>query len=515
MPLRTPWNDLFLFARDPRGGIEDLAEMRREGFKAIFVNIRDFPENRWTTIRTRAEAAGMACGPWGRTAKGPNDRTWAPEVLELILDTGDRWEQPSVPNCESEIDHSDDTITTFIRQAIGSRNTAVSTLARPMQAVDWHPLHDIPILAQLFVESQQTDPMNVRQEWWDAGIECLLGTYGAYGGRKPSDYPLDGPYSVYTADDVGAARFFLWVPRSFTYKACKEVPVPPTNEWWEKPYTKGPPVGPAKLPRLVYPPDAAKKGKVPSSPGPDILAFKRAGVRAQRWDRKFTELDDSYYNSFAHGASMNVKDSGTAGFQRQEGIEDTGWIGDETYQKMRRALVPIGPNKGKPLFDPTAVRLLNLAADVFITSPGIREFYGWLDWLLARATLIGYSQTRPIQPLVDREEPPRVPTDLDCSGSPIYVSWMSDLPSPDPNGYSGFGNTDSLRQRGSRIDVAEARGLAQGHVVLAFYERPDHVVVVLQNGQVWSHGREEGPEIRDEGIFYRSGFAECRVYPVK
>ena len=115
--------------------------MRAAGFTAIFVNIRDFPENRWTTIRNRAQQAGMACGPWARTAKGPNDRTWAPEILELVLETGDRWQQPSIPNSESEIDHSGSTITQFIRDAIGPRkNVAVSTLARPMQAVDWHPL---------------------------------------------------------------------------------------------------------------------------------------------------------------------------------------------------------------------------------------------------------------------------------------------------------------------------------------------------------------------------------------
>ena len=159
--------------------------MKAAGFTALFVNTRDYPEAKWAFIRQQAEKAGMICGPWARTAKGPNDLTWAPEILEELVNVADRWGTPFIPNCEKEIDFTNDDVTTFVRDAIDGRNAAVSTLARPMTAVDWHPLSNIPILGQLFVESQQTDPMNVRHEWFAVGITCFLGTYGSYGGRHP------------------------------------------------------------------------------------------------------------------------------------------------------------------------------------------------------------------------------------------------------------------------------------------------------------------------------------------
>jgi hypothetical protein len=331
---------------------------------------------------------------------------------------------------------------------------------------------------------------------------------------EPELYDLQEPFALFTGDAINFTDYDLWTPTSSGFKPCKEVPVPPPAQWWQKPYPKGPPVGPAKLPRLVYPADAAAKGKVPTPPGPDILALKRATIRAQRWDREFSQIDDVYYNRFAHGEGGNiVATSGIAGIQRQEGIEDTGWIGDSTYQAMRRCLVPIGPNKGKPLFDANAVKLLKEASALFTQPTTMRQFYEWLDWLARREPNVLYDMARPIQPLADKEKPPKLPSELDCSGSLIYASWLAGLPSPDPAGYTGFGNTTSLRTKGAMIDPGRARSLAMGQRVFAFYNGPDHVVAVLPNGTVWSHGQESGPEIRVEGINYRSGFAECRVYP--
>lgn len=315
--------------------------MAAAGFSAIFVNIRDYPENRWTTIRQRAEQAGMLCGPWGRTAKGPDDKIWAPEVLELVLDTGDRWGMPSVPNCESEIDFSGATITTFIRQAIGTRNAAVSTLARPMQAVDWHPLRDIPILAQLFVESHQTDPENVKGEWHAAGIECLLGTLGAYGGRHPSDYPLDAPYSVYTADDVAAGNFKRWSPVTFGYVPCKkEIPVPP----------------PLKTPMTVakFPYSGPYYGPShplgPTKNNPGVKGIKRGAIRGGYLVQDLPTVTDDF------GAAL---EKALEELQRDFGLEATGQYGLGSWEIMRRLPVPAeSPNAGQYAMDAAALKLV-------------------------------------------------------------------------------------------------------------------------------------------------------------
>jgi hypothetical protein len=137
------------------------------------------------------------------------------------------------------------------------------------------------------------------------------------------------------------------------------------TEWYEKGYMgKSPPVK-APFARNVYPPDAAQYGKTPSQDGPDIVAYKRAISRAGRWP--WQSFDDSFSNSFSHGKSPNVQDSGIAGFQRQQHLDATGWIGQKTFDNLRYALVsdPDSNHYLQPLFDDYAVQLLNDAYDRF------------------------------------------------------------------------------------------------------------------------------------------------------
>lgn len=139
------------------------------------------------------------------------------------------------------------------------------------------------------------------------------------------------------------------------------------TEWYEKAYLGG---GPVKVPfpRPLYPPDAANYGKKPSKDGPDVIAYKRALCRAGRWgDWAPGTWDDTYSNGFAHGKSGNLKDTGVAGFQRQMQIDDTGWLGEKTFNNMRYALIsdPSSPNYQKPIFDSVCVDLLNDAFNMF------------------------------------------------------------------------------------------------------------------------------------------------------
>src|SRR5215831_12313774 len=131
-------------------------------------------------------------------------------------------------------------------------------------------------------------------------------------------------------------------------------------EWWEHAYKGGPMVAVDGFPRPLYPPDAAKHGKTPSSPGPDVEAYKRTVSRLGRWP--WQEFDEAYSNGFAHGTSGNVGQTGVAGVQRQQDLDDTGWLGEKTFNTLRSARVPEGkPHAGEMAMDATAARLIDEA----------------------------------------------------------------------------------------------------------------------------------------------------------
>jgi hypothetical protein len=130
-------------------------------------------------------------------------------------------------------------------------------------------------------------------------------------------------------------------------------------EWWQTANPGGPMVGPPFI-RPLYPPDSTKKGKTPSEDGDDILAIKRAVWRGGRWPGPASGFDKAFSNGFSHGRSGNVSESGLAGLQRQNGIDDSGWMGEKTYNLIRSARIPASlPNAGQPLLDQTAIDLLN------------------------------------------------------------------------------------------------------------------------------------------------------------
>lgn len=135
-------------------------------------------------------------------------------------------------------------------------------------------------------------------------------------------------------------------------------------EWWEVGYPGHPMEKVKGFPRPLYPPDAVEFGKQPSKNGPDVEAYKRTVSRAGRW--AWGQFDQAFSNAFAHGKSGNVGETGVAGVQRQQHIEDTGWIGEATFNALRSIVIPEGlPNAGQPAMDATAVKLINQAYDLF------------------------------------------------------------------------------------------------------------------------------------------------------
>jgi hypothetical protein len=118
------------------------------------------------------------------------------------------------------------------------------------------------------------------------------------------------------------------------------------------------------FPRPLYPPDANKQGKKPSVDGPDVEAYKRTVSRAGRW--LWQPFDQDFSNLFSHGKSGNVVDTGIAGIQRQQNMDDTGWVGEKTFNTLRSIRIPEGlPHAGEPAMDARSVELINAAWDQF------------------------------------------------------------------------------------------------------------------------------------------------------
>jgi len=138
------------------------------------------------------------------------------------------------------------------------------------------------------------------------------------------------------------------------------------SEWYDKPYKGG---GPAKVkgfPRALYPPDVPESsGYQPSVRGPDVVAYKRTICKLSRWGPwDPSKWDDGYWVDFAHGKGSRDW-SGVAGFQYQQGINATGWLGKQTFEALRYALVPQGPHAGEQAMDSVACDLINEAYDMF------------------------------------------------------------------------------------------------------------------------------------------------------
>jgi hypothetical protein len=131
------------------------------------------------------------------------------------------------------------------------------------------------------------------------------------------------------------------------------------SDWWESAYKGGPMVDVKGFPRKLYPPDAKKYGHPGSVDGPDVEAYKRTVSRAGRWP--WQTFDQAYSNGFAHGSSGNVGKTGVAGVQRQGAprLDDTGWIGEKTFNLLRSIRVPTGPHEGEMAMDAMAAKLID------------------------------------------------------------------------------------------------------------------------------------------------------------
>lgn len=245
--------------------------------------------------------------------------------------------------------------------------------------------------------------------------------------------------------------------------------------------------------------------------GDDVMAMKRAISHAQRWlPWEPSQWDNRYREVFAMGSGKGiVAVSGVRGFQRQEDMEEDGILDDAVYQKIRRALIPVGPREGDHILDPVSIKLIQQAAYEFGPEGKKDKIRAAMTDFCLRAEssedLWHYTQQRPYTGL---GVVPERTHENDCSGYVILTYYwarrQTGILIPDPSGYrySGYGNTwDDLD--------GHPRVITGNYLVgdLAHYN--GHVTICRKPGNastsVWSSfGAEAGPEATT--LYYRGDF---------
>jgi Peptidase family M23 len=365
-----------VYLRCPGGGTENVAEQKAAGVSWALMNVGGDPcvqpAGAWDKQRRLYRQHGIPQGPWRHCRSLAAIATF----IDLAL-TWNEGEPADALGLNVEDVVRDGLALADVAALVKARWTGPSggapvhmaTLPWVQNGQGWHHVADFyaalelfPLEAPLYVKEWEA----CIQHAFDEGLERVTLLYSTTSPR--TTYPAAVAHCLYTADNVTDWNEWTDTVPQIPPKEDTLPPTPPPKPWYEKPYPKGAAVGPAKLPRVLKPQED-NGGKVMS--GPDALAFKRAISRAQRWQPwNPAAWDDDYWTTFARGRGTgNVGDSGVRGFQRQEWPNDaskqTGILNDATYQRIREARVPTGPNEGKPLLDAVAIRLLKQAAAEF------------------------------------------------------------------------------------------------------------------------------------------------------
>ena len=514
--------------RTPGGNVENIADQKRViRWAALNVGAEvDRDPSRWNRQRTLYADAGITTLPWLHC------RTL--DDVDFLVSAGERWESPAIGLNIEDVEGDKLELSQVARRLERwRREILMPTLPWVQNGQGWHVLARCVAALEIFPDENEASKK--QQDCIDhafaEGLTKVALMYKTKPPNLPEHYDLSLCHSLYTADDITPIpeAWAAWEhagkerpPMPTKTKTAKTVKRVKTSKrtkvdplWHEKRYPKNPEPPEIDFVRPLYPPDAVEHKKEPSGPGPDVIAFKRALARAQRWlPWNPSSWDDSFSNAFSHGKGAGTLDeSGVAGFQRQMGIEPTGWIGQGTFEALRTAAIPHKGgvrHAGQPLFDSVCITLLKRAArQVAVPSQdeddiraAIAEFCEQAE---ANEANWHYSQKRPVKKDVD---PAGASITSDCSGLVIqayrHALKKTGLAVPDPakQDWTGFGNTDLHED--DHPQVTDGRYLVGD---LAHYH--GHVTICRQAGDastaVWtSHGQESGPDPRT--LHYRSDF---------
>jgi len=208
--------------RNPRGGVENVAEMKAAlGDRCwLALNLGDgHVWDDWNVVIQRARALGVRLIPWARC------RTLQ-ECYDL-LDDADLVGFRAILNIEDEFERGPGGTPApcppdKVREVMDDfPNVAVSfsTGAWLMNDVVYTPIAHRPVLLQLFPTDMKRDPselpqieLDCRKHARDKGFRYIAITCQTYAGAQPGWYAYQGstPRSLYTGDDVGAGNWAAW-----------------------------------------------------------------------------------------------------------------------------------------------------------------------------------------------------------------------------------------------------------------------------------------------------------------
>lgn len=503
--------DLFqtgVLCRCPGGGPgEDVRGQKDAGVKWAALNLGADPcvlgdPSVWDLRRTQYASAGIPVGPW-KHCHSIADVKW-------LISIGEQWDSPFIG-----VNVEDVVADKLSLEELGKvlldlwvnkyqKPVHMPTLPWVQNEQGWEHVSFAYITLEMFPEEGNGQLyLDKYQACIDhafaEGAKLVTLLYSTKTAR--SAYP-NVAHCLYTADNV--TSWPEWKDTVPQVIPKKEAP-PVADPWYSKPYKKGSAVGPSKLPRDLK----FEVGNILQ--GDDVLAVKRIVSHAQRWlPWAPSQWDKRYSQPFAMGKGTgNVGESGVRGFQRQEGLPQTGIVDNVTYQRMRKALIPTGAREGDHILDTTSTQLIIAATKELAPAGKIAKIRAAMADFCERAesseAFWHYTQNRPFSGF---GVAPERNHEGDCSAYCILTYYwarqQAGILVPDPSGYryTGYGNTwDDLdghpRVTSGNYQVGD----------LAHYD--GHVTICRKPGDasssVWSSfGQESGPN--SETLFYRGDF---------
>jgi len=249
--------------------------------------------------------------------------------------------------------------------------------------------------------------------------------------------------------------------------------------------------------------------------GDDVKAIKIITSRAGCWP--WGEFDNVASDKFMHGYGSRKNTQGLEGMQKLLKVAADGVYGPMTHKASLPFRVPKGlAHAGEYIWDGHSQALYK-GGRTGTAESIVADIFNWWDWMVAREPQIHYSQIRPMPELARHHEPPVLPYSEDCSSTFIYCAFLGGALSPDPYGFSGYGNTNSLVKNGINITRDQIAAYCRKYYIGAFYGasiwNTHHVSAVKDASHVYSMGNERAPE-RWPNVDYMSQLVALKAYRV-